>query len=386
MNHRESLAEQYSNPMSRQVFSLPELIQNQYEDLEPKSRKVLSFQEIFNIQRVVLTGCGDSYAACLATKHIFEMLTGIQAEVVTALDLGRYYSERHLGVDCQNPMVIAVSNSGRVARVTEAVRRAKLHNCFVLGITGNLDAPLAQSSDKVLKLDIPSFESAPGTRSYLVSVMALLLLAVRIGEVKGIYTMDQAMDYRFDIRNQGNLLEALLPEMAEKCAQLSDEWKNFSCFDYIGAGFDYAAAWFGQAKMLEAAGKTSMHINSEEWFHLNCFTKNPERIGTVIVANTTNPGLGRTMDVIKYAKKMGRPVMIVTDEPKETLGTGKALCIRVPSPKYPISMPLTQFVPMCLLAGYISCMLGESYGRGCEGPWSFCENGRCVQENEIIVL
>lgn len=103
MSYSECLAEQYSNPMSRQVFSLPSLIRDQYEDLEPKTRKVLSFQEIFNIQRVVLTGCGDSYAACLATKHVFEMLTGIQAEVVTALDLGRYYSERHLGWTARIP-------------------------------------------------------------------------------------------------------------------------------------------------------------------------------------------------------------------------------------------------------------------------------------------
>lgn len=385
MSDVERLAEKYSNPMARQVFSLPGLICSQYDDLEPKARKVLSFQEIFNIQRVVLTGCGDSYGACLAAKHVFELLTGIQAEVVTALDLGRYYSERHLGVDCQNPMVVAISNSGCVARVTEAVRRAKLHGCFVLGITGNMDAPLAQDSDKVLKLDIPPFESAPGTRSYMVSVMAVLLLAVRIGEVRGRYTMDQAMDYRRDMRNQGDQLKALLPQMAEQCAKLSWEWKEFSSFDFVGAGFDYGASWFGQAKMLEAAGKTSMHINSEEWFHLNCFAKNPGQIGTVIVANTTNPGLSRTKDVIQYASVLGRPLMVVTDSSGDALATEDGHCVRVPSPEYPMNMPVTQFVPMCLLAGYISAMLGEEYGRGCRGPWSFCKDGHCVRENEIAV-
>ena len=59
----EMLTKEYDNPMCRQAMSLPELIRSQYEDLEVKTRKVLSFQEIFNIQRVVLTGCGDSYAA-----------------------------------------------------------------------------------------------------------------------------------------------------------------------------------------------------------------------------------------------------------------------------------------------------------------------------------
>lgn len=75
------------------------------------------------------------------------------------------------------------------------MQRARRHGCYVLGITGNAESLLAQNSDKVLKLDIPDFESAPGTRSYGVSVMALLLLAIRIGEVRGAYTMDQAMNY-----------------------------------------------------------------------------------------------------------------------------------------------------------------------------------------------
>ena len=113
------------NAMQRQVFSLPELIKSQYEDLEPKTRKVLSFEETFNIQRIILTGCGDSYAACMAAKYTFEMLTSIPVEVVPAIELSRFYCEKHLGIDCRNPLVIAVSNSGTVARISEAVQRAK---------------------------------------------------------------------------------------------------------------------------------------------------------------------------------------------------------------------------------------------------------------------
>ena len=55
---RKSKMKKYDNPMSRQVESLPELMEQQYDDLEPKTRKVLSFQEIYNIQRIILTGCG----------------------------------------------------------------------------------------------------------------------------------------------------------------------------------------------------------------------------------------------------------------------------------------------------------------------------------------
>ena len=48
------------NALIRQVLRLPELIEQQYNDLEPKAKKALTTPEIFGIQRIVLTGCGDS--------------------------------------------------------------------------------------------------------------------------------------------------------------------------------------------------------------------------------------------------------------------------------------------------------------------------------------
>lgn len=375
----------YNNPMSRQVMSLPELIETQYEDLEPKTRTVLSFEEIFNIQRIVLTGCGDSYAAAMATKHAFEMLTGIPTEVVTAIELSRFYCKKHLGIDCRNPLVIAVSNSGTGARVSEAVQRARKHGCFVLGVTGNEASALGVNSDKILKLDIPPFEGAPGTRSYMVSVMSLLLLAIRFGEVRLQYTMDQAMDYREDIKRQGAELKKLLPSMEDSCAAVAEEWKDFPCYDFVGAGFDYATAWFGQAKILEATGKFAMHINTEEWFHLNFFARNAKEMGTVVIANTTNPAHSRTKELVKYANVLHRPLVVVTDGEAFDFNEEAATYIKVPKPKYPITMPLTHFAPVCLIAAYISELIGEKYGRGCEDEWSFCENGAGVINSEIIV-
>lgn len=375
----------YDNPMRRQVFSLPGLICEQYEDLEPKTRKVLTFQEIYNIQRIILTGCGDSFAAGMATKHAFEMLTGIPVEVVPAIELSRFYDTGHLGIDCRNPLVIAVSNSGEVARVTEAVMRARKYGCFVLGVTGHMESSLGKNSDKLLKLDIPEFESAPGTRSYEVSMMALLLLAIRFGEVRHRYTMDQAMSYREDIKKQGGLLEAYLPEIDKICEKTALAWKDFPCYDFVGSGFDYATAWFGQAKILEATGKFAMHINTEEWFHLNFFARAAGQLGTVVVGNTASPGFSRTREMVTYARQLGRPLMVISDGGEADFNGEAGIYVKVPRPEYPVCMPLTHFVPVCLLAGYISAMTGEKYGRGCEGPWEFSAGGAGVRNSEMRV-
>lgn len=375
-----------SNAMCRQVWSLPELLRTQYEDLEPKCRKVLTTPEIFSIQRIVLTGCGDSHAAAMATRYIFESLTGLPTEVVPAIELSRYYSEKQLGFAPNNPLVIAISNSGGIARVGEAIQRAANHGAFTLGITGNPESLLGRSVNRILPLSIPSFESAPGTRSYLVALLALLLLAIRIGEVYGRYTMDRAMDYRHDLLRQADALEECLPAMDAQIKKLSETWCNLEAFDFIGAGPDYASAWFGQAKIYEACGKYAMCNNTEEWLHMNFFMRQVDKIGTILICHGDSPALSRAKELTHYAVcDMERPFLLISTKEMD-LGEATYPSVYTPTTAYPQSSILTQFAPICLMAGYIGEFLQEEDGRGCQGPWSFAHNGRGIKESEIIVL
>lgn len=376
--------ENYENNMHLQVLSLPELMRQQYADLEPKTRTVLTTPEIFSIQRIVLTGCGDSHAAAMAMKYAFESLTGIPTEVVPAIELSRYYSEKQLGFAPNNPLVIAVSNSGSVARVGEAMQRARRHGAFTLGVTGNRESLLGKSAERILDLNIPAFASAPGTRSYLVSLMSLYLLAIRIGEVRGCYTMDQAMDYRKDILTQADLLEQMLPAMDQQMLRLAEQWKTLEAFDFIGCGPDYAAAWFGHAKVFEASGHYAMCMNTEEWLHMNFFMKRIDQIGTILVCGGENRGLSRAQELAGYAvSDMKRPTLIVTDD-AAAFDTQAAVCL-TPKSRYACSGALTRFVPLCLLTGYIGEMLGEVDGRGCVGPWSFAQGGAGLKNSKIMI-
>lgn len=377
--------ETYDNAMRRQVYSLPQLVSDQYLDLEPKTRKILSTPEIFSIQRIVLTGCGDSHAAAIATKYAFEELTGIPTEVVPAIELSRNYAEWQLGFAPHNPLVIAVSNSGGIARVGEAIQRAVKHGAFALGITGNIESLLAKSASRVLPLSVAPFESSPGVRSYLVSVLSLLLMAIRIGEVRGRYTMDQAMHYRNDLLRQAVLLEQLLPKMDAAMLRLAQQWKELEAFDFIGSGSDYASAFYGQAKAFEATGKYAMCVNTEEWLHLNFFMRRYDQIGTVVSCDSRNPAASRTAELVAYAARdLKRPLLVVSDECRWNLNGAEY--VAVPKTDYALSSAMTQYVPAALLMGYIGEMIGEVDGRGCEGNWRFAQGGAAIQNSEMIVL
>lgn len=107
----------YENAMLRQVLSVPELLEQVYPDVEPQVRYVLTTPQIFSVKKVVLTSCGDGYAACLAAKRAFERFLQIPIEVVEPLALSRYYQMKWVGESPCDPLVIAVGNSGQVTRV-----------------------------------------------------------------------------------------------------------------------------------------------------------------------------------------------------------------------------------------------------------------------------
>lgn len=373
---------QFDSALRRQVMSLPQLMRDQYADLEPKTRTVLSTPEIFNIQRIVLTGCGDSYAALMAVKPAFEKYAKIRTEVVTAIDLARDYDKKNLGYAPQSPLVIAVSNSGQVARMGEAIQRVSKHGAFTLAVTGHEESVLGQSAERILKLDIPKFESAPGTRSYMVCVMALYLLAIRIGEVRGRYTMDVASARRKELKALADSLEQALPAMDDTAFEVACQWKDMKAFDFAGSGFEYAAAWFAKAKIYEAIGGYAMSINTEEWLHLNFFMKDPDQIGTMIFAASDNKADSRTSETINYAAQLGRPLSVVTDTERTDIPEGVKVFM-IPKAQNMLAEAVYQFAPICLISGYLMAMLGERAGRGCEGPWIIAKGAACVRQSKI---
>jgi len=371
------------NPMCQQVQSLSQLLVEQQPDLERKTRTVFTTPEIYSFQKIILTGCGDSFIAAQSMQAIFELLTEIPTEAVPALDLARYYHPKFVGTSPNTPLVIFISNSGQVARLAEGAQFIKAFGGMSLAITGNPESPLGKEADRILKLDIPSFVPSPGVRSYMVSVLALYLLAIRIGEVRQKYTMDQAGFWRDDVFTLAKAMDQRLPKIMEQASALADAWNDKTCFEFVGAGFDYAAAAYGAAKMFEATGDFTTLVDSEEWFHRNCFIKDIDHLGGWIVTNSTNPGKSRTHELIKVASTF-RDCAIVTDKLLEDVDASIPQFI-VPVSEAHITMPLAQFIPFACFAGFLAEKKGSEYGRGSKGSWSFTAGGAGVKNSEIVV-
>ncbi len=179
-----------------QVESMPEMIRSEFDTLDMRVRRLLNHNDLLSVKRIVITGCGDSYMAGLATELAFEQIAGIPVEPMTAMQLGRYGSPYFETMFPRNPLTIGISVSGTVARTREALRLARQGGALTVAATANPDSPVASEAEIVFDCSVPDFAPAPGIRSYRVSLLMLYLLAIRLAEVKGRLTQDQANEQR----------------------------------------------------------------------------------------------------------------------------------------------------------------------------------------------
>ncbi|HEX2277290.1 MAG TPA: hypothetical protein VHN13_09180, partial [Candidatus Tectomicrobia bacterium] len=77
-------------PMYDEVLKRPAFIRDTLEPLDDLVRSTLPRDTCRRWTCVLLTGCGDSYYAGLASELAFEMWTGLPVDVQPSLQGGRY--------------------------------------------------------------------------------------------------------------------------------------------------------------------------------------------------------------------------------------------------------------------------------------------------------
>ena len=376
----------FHNPMRENAYDVPSLVDSQCVKIAQDSRMVLSTPEIYQLRRIIVTGCGDSYAAGLAMKPAMEMLTGLPVEVLPAMQLSRYTAADTFGKP-GSTLVMAVSNSGAVTRVAEAVQRSSNLGCLTLAITAKPESALAKAAEKVVPLEVPPFAAGGGNgvRSYRISMLSLLLVAIRIGEVKCRHMMTDSEAYCAAVRKYAADFAAVLPAIDEKMLELAQSCVDKELFDFLGSGGNYGSAWFSHAKIIEAAGDYASYNDLESWMHLNCFLRELPKKVTVIYANQNGPDYSRAQETIGAISQMRGRLLVVTDSEAFPLPEN-AERILVPAAAYDWLSPLLNDLPISLFAGYLCELKHEAYGRGGREDWKTLSGTSLLTGSQFVLL
>lgn len=373
----------YANPMSDQARDSVAFAMAMNESLSfRKLRDLMDAKEILDAKKVIITGCGDSWLAGIAVKPVFESVAGVDIEVMRNIEFTRYADKKKLE---RGTIVFCVSISGQVSRVVEAARRANAHGALTVAVTNDPESPVGKECQKVLALDMPVLVKTPGVSSYTASVMALMHAAIRIGHVRGTVTPEQMDDYRKAIVDYCACYSGIMDKLEEQMFQIAIKFKDLKAYDFIGEYQNFATAYFGAAKYVEAFGAVVTVDDSEDWCHIPYFMLEPEKIGTSIVVSEDDPSFGRMLETMNAVVSLKRPAFIITDADPAKIPSGIEV-VSVPKAKYHWIQPLMEHIPYDFVAAYITLLNGIPMFRAGLSPWRDPDSIYRIRGSEIVVI
>ena len=380
------------NLMLEQVRSLPDLLRTSFEPLQNSIHSVLDKELCRSIQRIIVTGCGDSHHAALSTELAIETLSGVADEPMTALQCARYAVPAialvsEAGSDSSSPerganLVIGISVSGSVARTSEALAMARKAGATTIALTAAPGSRVAEQGDRLIDtssveaawgVSIPAGVVIPGVRSFFINQLALLLIGVHLGEMRGRLSGQGAADIRSQILSMADAVEEAIVLSNDAARRLAEELKDEGAesdgrkmleMHILGGGPNYGTALFTAAKVLEASGDPVLAQDTEEWAHLQYFGRAKATPTFLITAGERD--LSRMIEIAEAARTIGRRVIVVSNRHAGRLVEQAAHFLETPRVPEMFSALVTS-IPGELFAAYRAETTGEPYFRGFGG-------------------
>ena len=350
----------YNSAMLTQLRNIVPLFNELFDKITFDSIESMVPAEVMkNAENIIITGCGDSYCAAIASKPAFR---GLHVETPRNIEAARYINtfKNWDKEKMAKTLVCAISVSGGPARPREVLLRFKEVGATVLAFTDHPESPLGQVAEYCVNMNVPKFPFSPLTIPYMASQYAVMMFGLTLSYTNGSITKAQAEDERQSIIDYINMFtDEIINDIDAKTLAITEKWlsMNVDQYDYIGDDQEYSTAFFGSAKLVESSGELTTIDDPEDWNHINFFNAAPSTTATLVVANEQSPSFSRIAEAITTARLLGRPVLVVTDSDKEFADGCDVF--RLPKPKYRWVNAMLEHLPLDFVAAYVGLLHGR---------------------------
>lgn len=320
-------------------------------------RGLLTPSEWRSVDRVYLTGDGDSYHASCAAEMAFEAIAGVTCEPLSAQRFLDYALPWLPPTWMQRSLVLATSASGGTQRVVQAIERARAQGALTIAVTGTPGSQVTKAADRALIVELPERRRSPGIRTYQASLLGLLLTALRTAEMRDEPRPGEQGELRRELSALGDAVEATSRAIEGPCREAAELVASASSMAVLGSGPSYGTACFCAAKLVEAAGTLAVGQDLEEWWHVERFAY-PLDMPVFVVAP---PGRShwRAAEVAAVARGLGRRVIAVAHEDDVEVGRHAHAVLPV------LGEAREEFSPLLyhVFSGYVASFVAQRLGR-----------------------
>lgn len=293
------------------------------------------------VDRVFVTGAGDSLAVAIAARQVLEQMLRVPVEPVQSLELAYYGAP----LVTERSVVIALSSSGETTRTVEAALMAQHAGALVVAITNTTGSTLDVESARTLRLR--ATRVGWPTQSSTTALALLLDLATRVGVLGGVTA---AEGLRRELAAVPELMEHVIATTEPRLRAIAEREQSAGTFLFSGAGPSWGSAIIGAAKVKECTPDHAEAIQVEEFHHYNSL-KRGEPIWVIAPAG---PSVPRAVHTASEAKRFGGSVYVVTTEGVDAFDAIADEVVVVPAIAEALS-PLLTVLP-AQLTGYLLAM------------------------------
>jgi glucosamine--fructose-6-phosphate aminotransferase (isomerizing) len=306
----------------------------------------LSDDDLCQLRRIVIVACGTSYHAGLSGRYAIEAWSRVPVE----MDVASEFRYRDPVVD-ERDLVIGITQSGETADTLAAMRLAREKGAKVLAITNVMGSQATRDSDGVLFTRAGLEIGVAATKTYVSQVAAMLLLALRIAEVRRTLAPERIAELVADLRALPRRIDELLEQVDAPVRQMADHWRDAGFFLYLGRHAGLATALEGALKLKEISYVPTDAYAAGEMKH-GPIALLDERTPVVCVA-TDSPVLDKVLSNIAEVRARGAHVLAVATEGNEEVAQHAEEVVYVPDADW-LVQPLLAVIPLQLLAYYIA--------------------------------
>lgn len=205
----------------------------------------LSDEEIQGLERVTVIACGTSYHAGMLAKNLFARAAGLPVDVEVASEF--------LNLQIKpSTLLLGITQSGETADTLLAMKKAKTFGGRSLAITNVVGSTVTELVDGTIYTRCGPEIGVAATKTFTSQLVAVMLLAIRLGRARGHLTPDQARKMLVELTKLPGLVQRVL-EKREEIRKIAEIYASARCYFFIGRDYLYPISLEGALKMKEIA-------------------------------------------------------------------------------------------------------------------------------------
>jgi len=313
----------------------------------------LSDQEVRDVDKIIIIGCGTAFYAGMVAKYAIEHWTRIPCEVELASEF-RYRDP----ILTASTLVVAISQSGETADTLQAIRHARQQKSRVLAICNTNGSTIPRESDAVIYTHAGPEIGVASTKGFLTQLVACYLLALYLAQVKGT-TFDDDIARWLDLLDEmPDHIQTVLDGDQAVYALAREHVASRSVL-FLGRHAGYPVALEGALKLKELA-----------YIHAEGFAAGELKHGPIALVEEGLPVLcvvpprgrdqlhGKMISGIQEIRARGARTICLAEEGDETIVPYADVLLTLP--KVPVLLqPLVATVPLQLFACELATLMGH---------------------------